>query len=473
MNKLFIGVLSVFVFSDCFTQNGNLFKETHKTFKTSTYITELFKRADLQTNNLAPPKISESVDKESGQELLNNLFDNEQLKFTATTLAYIKYYGGSKNLHSLNYLTNTFSKEIKGILKQNSLPEALHLIPSVLSGYNPSSSNNLKGGGYWHLNYPQAIKYGLLINESIDERKDLIKSTKAAAKYLNHLKTKFGNWKLALTAYLHGVPHIKNLLERHNTNDFQAIYEYLNPESRDFIYALSALVIVYEHNNSNGNSLTLNIPTDTFEINQKLQFEAIQKVANIKSQELAFLNPTLTQRYFPKGYAAIFPKEKMDKFYQLCDSIYYYQDSVLLKPKPTTPATPKSTFDENNATVYVVRSGDVLGVIAERFGVRVSDLKRWNNLYTDRIDIGQKLYLNAKKSSTLKLDKPQQEKPKTTTTPKPSITSGNYSNYTVKNGDNLWIIAKKYPGVSAQNIMDANGIDANLKIGQVLKIPKK
>ena len=101
-------------------------------------------------------------------------------------------------------------------------------------------------------------------------------------------------------------------------------------------------------------------------------------------------------------------------------------------------------------------------------------LEMWNNLSGTRINIGQKLMIYGKKSSS-KTQKPKQKnkvEPKETTKPNLTFNSDEYSTYTVKSGDNLWLIAKKYAGVSAQNIMDFNGIDGNLDVGQKLKIPK-
>ena len=136
--------------------------------------------------------------------------------------------------------------------------------------------------------------------------------------------------------------------------------------------------------------------------------------------------------------------------------------------------------------VYTVRSGDVLGLIADRHNVRVSQLQDWNGLNGTRINIGQKLTIYGKKAS-IKKKEPREEKQdvldktktsnekQTTNKPKtqnPKPNTGEHSTYTVKSGDNLWIIAKKYSGVSAQNIMDYNGIDGNLNVGQVIKIPK-
>ena len=112
---------------------------------------------------------------------------------------------------------------------------------------------------------------------------------------------------------------------------------------------------------------------------------------------------------------------------------------------------------------YTVKAGDVLGKIAERHGCTVAQIKSWNNLSSNNIYVGQKLKVAAPKSSTT-----------TSQSSGTSTSNGSYTTYTVKNGDSFYSIAKNYPGVSAQNIMDFNGLNSsNIKPGMVIKIPAR
>ena len=115
-----------------------------------------------------------------------------------------------------------------------------------------------------------------------------------------------------------------------------------------------------------------------------------------------------------------------------------------------------------NATTYTVKSGDVLGKIAERHGCTVAQIKSWNGLTSNNIKVGQKLIVSAPAS------KPAQ----TAQAAQPS--NGEYTTYVVKSGDSFYSIAKNYPGVSAQNIMDYNGLtSSSIKPGMTIKIPRK
>lgn len=384
---------------------------------------------------------------------------------------YIITYSNSPNKiayasNLFNYYTNTITKAID----DNHLPKSFQFIPLVCSGFNPLSNNQRGGSGFWHLNYAPAIKYGLTINEYVDERKDFKKSTQAATAYIKHLYSLYQNWELTLAAYSCGITTVNKILKRTESSTFWEIYPYLPEATRDIVPALTAMVYCY-HEARNDNYLLEEtaINRDTIKIDKKLHFVAIQHILGIDTSTLFLLNPTINQNIFPKGFNAIFPENSATKFLALKDSIYFYQDSILLKPKMTPPVNvvPKN----GKPFTYKVKSGDILGVIAERFNVRVSQLQDWNNLNSTRINVGQQLTIYGNKIE------PTQKKTVTkvepTTQIKSKLENKELYTYTVKSGDNLWIIAKKYPGISAQDIMELNGIDENLKIGQVLKIKKK
>ncbi|TXB66641.1 LysM peptidoglycan-binding domain-containing protein [Vicingus serpentipes] len=445
---------------------------------TSIYFKSLLKISDLNTPNPTKEQSNKlQIDSLNGDSILKTLENNFSLTYNSKVQEYINLYSNGKNIHFLNYLINYYSPNLITLLNKNNLPTEFLLIPAICSGFNPNSMNNFGGTGFWHLNYPQALKYGLAVNEYVDERKDINKSSEAALKYLTHLNSLYNNWELTLAAYSSGSGNINNLLNRHNASTYQEIYPYLNTNTRDIVPALQAMIYCYAQNNSNGNKIEPKLDVDTFYIEHQLQFKAIEDVAKINTKELFFYNPTLNKAVFPASFEAVFPKSKMDKFYQLCDSIYYYQDSVLLKPieKPQTEQFVIPTGSE--PITYTVKSGDVLGVIAEKYDVRVSQLQDWNNISGTRIDIGQKLLIYSKANAPSRV--------KETKAPEPVYNEKNdkvediepsnedYITYTVKSGDNLWVIAKKYSGISAQNIMDLNGIDGNLDVGQVLKIKKK
>lgn len=114
----------------------------------------------------------------------------------------------------------------------------------------------------------------------------------------------------------------------------------------------------------------------------------------------------------------------------------------------------------SNASTYIVKKGDVLGKIAERHGCTVAQIKTWNNLTSNNIQVGQKLKVSAKAASS------------SNAAPVAS-SNGEYTVYTIQSGDSFYSIAKNYPGISAQDIMNFNGLGSNIKPGMKIKIPKK
>jgi len=424
-------------------------------------------------------------------------FDN---KFLSTSFpsnssthknSYLIYYFSQKTAKcpTLFSLLNYYQPIINENLEVNNLPKELKLLPAVLSAFNPNSDNGIGGTGYWHLNYPKAIKYGLTVNNLVDERKDFKKATKAAILYIKDLYKMYNNWELTLTAYSSGVVTVNKLLNRHSAKTYKEIYPYLPKETKDLVQAYVAMNYVYSYDSYGAITPNPIIETDTILIDRKLKFEALNHVINTKTENLLFLNPVLIREIFPSNFTAYLPKGNGEKFTKLKDSIYFYQDSVMLKPKTDTPdfVIPKN----GEPYVYTVRSGDVLGLIADRNNVRVSQLQAWNNLSGTMINVGQKLTIYGKKSEVgspkpkkknsqssiviPKKTKPVITKKQITNNSKPKTqhsTLGVLTTYTVKSGDNLWIIAKKFSGVSANNIMDFNEIDGNLTVGQKIKIPK-
>ncbi|MGB0887746.1 MAG: LysM peptidoglycan-binding domain-containing protein [Vicingaceae bacterium] len=406
---------------------------------------------------------------------------------------YLAFYFSQKTAKcpTLFSLLNYYEPTINNNITLNKLPKELKLLPAVLSAFNPNSDNGIGGYGFWHLNYPQAIKYGLTVNNLIDERKDFKKSTKAATRYLKDLYQIYNNWELTLTAYSSGVVTVEKLLKRHQAKTYKEIYPFLPKQTKELVQAFVAMNYIYNYDTYGAVALNPTIEADTVKIERKLKFEAVNHVIKTNNKDFKLLNPTLNKAIFAANYVAYFPKGIGEKFTEMKDSIYFYQDSVLLKPKKDEPdfVIPKN----GEPYVYTVKSGDVLGLIASRNNVRVSQLQDWNGLSGTRINIGQKLTIYGKSSKIEVKSQKKEEKSvklgieskkkknikssisspqKNTLKEKKTQTTETLTLYTVKSGDNLWVIAKKYSGVSAQNIIDFNGIDGNLTVGQKIKIPK-
>lgn len=472
--RLLFFILLIFSYSSVWSQRSDIEKSIYfQNFDhliNNDYTQKLFQHSTLNTDSILKHiKSSKPFNTVDGVTTLKTVEKTIPLTYQPEVSSFIINYSKGVNQHFLNYLINYYQPTIKNELIKQNLPEELSFLPAVLSGFNPNSTNTVGGEGYWHLNYPQAIKYGLVITEYVDERRDLKKSTQAAITHLKQLFSKYNNWELTLAAYVSGPNTINNLIHRKQTTDFWKIYPFLNPKTRDVVPALSALIYSYSLNNSNMISLNPTIEADTFLVESKLSFKAILDVININKKELQFLNPVIINEVFPANYLAIVPKNTACKINQFCDSIYFYQDSLLNKPIVEDDIEEKDEMEtvsvSNEEIIHKVKSGDVLGKIAEKYGVKVSQIQEWNKLRGTTINLGQQLVIYTKSHT------------KDTNNSKPSSEEDTSKLdtilYTVKSGDNLWDIAKNYPGISAEDIMELNNIDENIKIGQVLKIKKK
>jgi len=376
-----------------------------------------------------------------------------------------------KTLVTSRKLFEKYSPNIRKELNASKLPSCFQLLPIVLSAMNRQYSSLRNTRGIWQLSYPVAVRYGLNLSTDVDERYDPKLSSKAAVRYLSFLRNKYKSDELAILAYLNSPSDLNYAMTKSGSIVYEELYPFLHHETRDFYLAYQVMnykFIDLERKALGMEVVKKELRIDTLVLEKDLLTRLFVKYTKVDSAELSYLNPTFVGTYIPKtniGYSLIVPYEVKVVFDNIKDSIYREQKRFLTppKPKPITPPT------NSKVTFYTVKSGDVLGSIASRFGVSVSKLKYWNRLSTDRINVGQKLkvYVDEKAYSNYK-PKP---KPITKTNTTSNSTSGKTIVYTVKSGDNLWLISRKYPGVSSEDIMELNNIDENIDVGQKIKIP--
>jgi membrane-bound lytic murein transglycosylase D len=209
--------------------------------------------------------------------------------------------------------------------------------------------------------------------------------------------------------------------------------------------------------------------TDTVLVKHTLTFEQIQRFVNIDEETLEAYNPSYKYKIIPKlekrPYYLVLPREFMGGFVANEDSIYAKAKKEVEEKKAKLP-----TYAEMDEKIrHKVRSGETLGGIAQKYGVRVSDIKRWNGLRSDRIRVGQRLTIFPRrlpKSSTAS----KSSKKKKSSKPVPAPAGSKTITYTVQSGDTLYDIAKKYPGISAENIKEWNQIGSSIKPGMKLVI---
>ncbi|MFD1000566.1 LysM peptidoglycan-binding domain-containing protein [Ohtaekwangia kribbensis] len=384
--------------------------------------------------------------------------------FTVRDREYTKMIMRRKNLY--------FPIFEKYLAKYN-LPDELKYLSIIESGLNPRAISRVRAVGLWQFMSATGKYYGLHNDWFIDERMDPEKSTESACRYLRDLYNMFHDWELALAAYNTGPGNVKRAIRKSGyKRTFWEIYPNLPRETRSYVPQFVAITYTMnyldEHNFYNEGEEKL-VTSDTLHVNKYLHFETFANLTNACIEDLQRLNPSIQHNALPethKPYVLYVPKASKDLLalnrYAILDSASKVGRNELLALAKKTEG---STYGRDRI-VYKVRSGDVLGSIAIRHGVSVTNLKKWNNMRSNTIRVGQRLniWLKGSPRSTTMVASAKQ----TNTTPTAIPDS---KTYTVQPGDTLWHISRKFEGLTVDKIKSMNNLgDNKLQPGQKLII---
>jgi membrane-bound lytic murein transglycosylase D len=354
-------------------------------------------------------------------------------------------------------------------LAKYGLPDELKYLSIIESGLNPRAVSRVRAVGLWQFMSATGRYYGLSNNWYIDERMDPEKSTDAACRYLRDLYGMFKDWELALAAYNTGPGNVRKAIRRSGYKDtFWDIYPHLPRETRAYVPQFVAMIYTMnyldEHNfYAEGEEML--VVADTVHVNKFLNFETFAALTDVCLEDLHKLNPSILHGALPqtgKQYTIRVPLAAREKLEANRVAIL---DSASRVGRQQMEMLAKSNVETygNGKMVYKVRSGDVLGSIAIRHGVSVTQLKKWNNLRTSRINVGQRLTIYQKGRSTSVASN-------TSKPVAPQRLSGS-TTYTVQPGDTLWTISKKFEGVTIEKIKSLNKLNDNkIQPGQKLII---
>jgi membrane-bound lytic murein transglycosylase D len=392
---------------------------------------------------------------------------------------------------------------IENVFDSYGLPAELKYMAVIESALNPSVVNGRSGAtGLWQFMYSTGRMYGLTINSIVDERRDPVKATHAAARYIKDLYQIYNDWILVIAAYNCGPGNVNKAIKRSgNKKDYWDIYYRLPRETRGYIpqYVAATYAINYypEHNIQ---PLPLNIPvaTDTIVVNKDIHLAQISEVMRIPLGELRALNPQYKTGFVPgssKPQVLTLPMNHLGDFIDLSDTIRHYKSDVYLNKTtriadPTRSSYTPADIKGKAKMIYTVQDGDNVGYIAEWYKVGLSELRDWNNIYRNTIRVGQKLvvYVDPSKSEYFSKINAMSFAEKQASIGKAVIpnsqpvvstvaeeSDGEFITYTVRNGDTIWDIVKMFDNVTTTQVLALNNISdpGKIKIGQKLKIKKK
>lgn len=270
---------------------------------------------------------------------------------------------------------------IRAVFRSHGLPEELAYVAMIESGFNPLAVSRAGAKGLWQFMAPTARRYGLQVDRWVDERLDPEKSTVAAARYLRDLFEQFGSWFLAKAAYNAGELKVARAIVRSGTTDFWSLTRsrILREETKRFVPSILAAMVIGQNPERYGFEITPEPPLayDVVTVPSMLQLKRLATRTGTPPQDLQRLNPELRRGVTPPGgpYSLKVPSGSAPDVEQALAE---------LVPSP--------------GTVHVVKPGDTVGEIAQRYGVSVADVVRWNALpNAARIFPGERLRIAASK----------------------------------------------------------------------------
>lgn len=282
---------------------------------------------------------------------------------------------------------------VENIFAEFNLPSDLVNLSLVESGFNPYAYSRAKATGPWQFMQGTGKVYGLRIDHYVDERRDPIKSTVAAARYLRDLYDLFGTWPLAMAAYNAGEGKVQRALHKAQGKTFWDISKtrLIRRETKDYVPRIMAATIIARNPDQYGFSPAV-VPPHEFEeviVNRALHFRAIASASGIAYEELRLLNPELRRDATPPddpAYHLKVPVGTAEKVADMLDRIPTYKFPPLVSKVRHAKAGTRQS--------YRVRPGDTLEKVSKRFNVPVRTLKTRNNLSSSVIRPGEFLTIS-------------------------------------------------------------------------------
>lgn len=313
---------------------------------------------------------------------------------------YIDQYGGrlrrsvSVMLGAFNFYVPIFEEA----LESYQIPLELKYLPVIESALNPGATSRVGAAGLWQFMVTTGKQYGLEVTSLVDERRDPVKASYAAARYLKDLYDIFGDWTLVIASYNCGPNNVSKAIKRAGgATDYWSIYAYLPRETQGYVPAFIAANYIMnyycDHNICPVNT-TLPATTDTLVVNRNVRMERIEQICGIAHDELKALNPQYRTSLIPgeaRPCILRMPGDKINAFLGAGDSIYVQPEEQTNVVEVAVKETPKRAARSSRSQTVRIRKGDTLGAIARRNHTTVDKIKRLNGMRSTRIKPGQRI----------------------------------------------------------------------------------
>lgn len=374
---------------------------------------------------------------------------NEKVKY------FINYFQTTRRDIFTKWLSRSraYIPVMKKIFKEKGLPEDLVYMALIESGFSPHAYSRARASGPWQFIKSTGRRYGLKVNDWVDERRDPEKSTIAAAEYLDDLYNMFGHWYLAAAAYNAGERKILKAMQRSDNDDFWKLAEtrYLKRETKDYVPKMIASALIAKYPESYGfTDVEFLDPVEYVKIplNAAYDLKVVSRECGIEYQTLRLLNPELRTNFTPP-YGVYELKVPLTQ-YESCSSAIR-----------SIPSSERYKF-----SIHTVKRGETLWLIAKKYNSSVNLIKEVNKIgNSKRLKVGMRLII-----PEIYRARKRQINDNKLTERESSIVK---IRYVVKSGDTLYRLARKYD-VSVNDIKLWNNLDgAPIKAGDILIIKTK
>ena len=403
---------------------------------------------------------------------LNNLTPIE-LEYNDRVRRYIDVYTIERREHLAKIigLAELYFPIFEEMLDKYQLPLELKYLAIVESALDPRAVSSSAAVGLWQFKINTSKMFDLKVNSYIDERCEPYKSTEAACAYLQYLYRIYNDWQLALAAYNGGPGVVRNAIIRSGgKTNFWEIEPYLPDQTNGYVPAFIAVNYVMNHYKDHNikpiRSPFIHMDIDTVKIREAVSFDRIAEFIDLPVKTIQYLNPVYKLDYIPKlkdGATLVLPVKKIRLFLK--------NEKAILDPDKKTATTNQEFIqpgDKNGKTkiIHKVNKGEYFHKIAIKYNCTIEDIKIWNSLPTNDLNVGQELdiWVNPINAQRIEEEKllPKQQRDST----------DRFIYYIVREGDTIWSIAEKFNCRSISELKEENEIDdeKDLKPGLKLKI---
>ena len=334
---------------------------------------------------------------------LHDLVSPIQLPYNPIVRSYINRYVDPQygTISRILGMSKYYFPLIEDELLKEGMPVELRALPIIESALSPTAVSRMGAVGLWQFMPSTGKSYGLEINSLVDERRDPVRATQAACRFLKDLYAIYNDWTLAIAAYNCGPGNVNKAMARSGGKTFWEIYDYLPSETRGYVPAFIGATYAYAYHRQHDIEPTdppIPLSVDTLRINRLLHFGQISSTIDLDIETLRQLNPQYRMDIVPattKTYTLVIPQRNVAQYIAHEQEIFA-KDSAYLK-EYINPANIEKKRAQRSGTIYIVKKGDTLGHIARRYHVTTSQLMRWNNIRNPRtLRIGQRLRIEGR-----------------------------------------------------------------------------